>query len=176
MSKVSPTWDALRSCLLPSSASTSTPTLAEVSLILEFIFPPTHQPTIEKKIGNTNKQTNRQTNRNWHVGPVLTLLALDKNKICQDVLWKTIIDFERPCIVMLKSMINTASIPLSVYSGVGWIAVLTTLQCTVMVTALLQYKYRSRLILALLGNHSTCHILWVYKLVVFLVAEQLCTQ
>ena len=29
--------------LLPSSASTSPPTLAEVSIILEFIFPPTHQ-------------------------------------------------------------------------------------------------------------------------------------
>ena len=28
----------------------------------------------------TDRQTDRQTHRNWHVGPVLTSLALDKNK------------------------------------------------------------------------------------------------
>ena len=43
---------------LPSSASTSTPTLAEVSLILEFIFPPTHQ--ISSGISQISSGTSNQ--------------------------------------------------------------------------------------------------------------------
>ena len=33
----------------------------------------------DRKDGKTERQTNKQTDTNRHVGPVLTLLALDKN-------------------------------------------------------------------------------------------------
>ena len=64
-------WDfILRVLILPSSASTSTPTptLAEVSLILGFIFPPTHQissGTAQISSGTTNPNRKSILTPSW---------------------------------------------------------------------------------------------------------------